>query len=697
MNKNNLINEKSPYLLQHSRNPVNWYAWNNDTHKIAEETGKPIFLSIGYSTCYWCHVMERESFENKEIADLLNKYFINIKVDREERPDIDRVYMTALQSMTGAGGWPMNMFLTPDLKPFYGATYIPPEAKYGRAGFRDIIEQIHNLWENKKQEIITSSEKIYELLSSRLSKKGNKNKQIDDEIFEKSFETIKNVFDYENGGFGSINKFPRPAILNYLLSLYYQYNNTEALDMVTFTLKKMCEGGIYDHLGGGFHRYSVDVHWRVPHFEKMIYDQAQISSILFDVYSITKDTYFLNYGTETLDYVLKNLSNKNGGYFSAEDAESATDESFPEKKEEGYYYTWQKNQIEEILGKNDARLFCDIYGIKHEGNTISDPHNIFKNKNVLYLVTDIYDASKSFNKSPDEVKKIISKSKRALSEKRSERIRPHLDDKILTSWNSLMISAFARGYSKTKNEKYLESAVKCYLFIKKNLWREKEKVLYHRFRDNETKYQGTLEDYSFYVKALLDLYGTTFEENYLRFATEITDITIEKFYDKANSGFYDTEQSAKDVILRTKDIYDGAEPSGNSVMLENLFRLAYITGKKELSEIAEASLEYFYPETDNLHFSSPLMLNNILFSLSSPKEIIFTGNIKNKGLEEMIDYIKSKYISFEILIHATKELEPYSEYIREIVDSYDKIKVYVCENQRCNLPVDNTEDLKKIL
>lgn len=697
MYKNNLINEKSPYLLQHSLNPVNWYAWNNETHKIAEESGKPIFLSIGYSTCYWCHVMERESFENEEIADLLNKYFINIKVDREERPNIDRVYMTALQSMTGSGGWPMNMFLTPDLKPFYGATYIPPEAKYGRAGFRDIIEQIHNLWENKRQEIITSSEKIYELLNGRLRKKGNKNIQIDENIFEKSFETIKNIFDYENGGFGSMNKFPRPVILNHLLSLYYQNKNTEALDMVTFTVKKMCEGGIYDHLGGGFHRYAVDVYWRVPHFEKMLYDQAQISSVLFDVYSITKDSNFLNYGTDTLDYVLRNLSNKDGGYFSAEDAESATDESFPEKKEEGFYYTWQRKQIEEILGKNDARLFCDIYGIKHEGNTISDPHNIFKNKNVLYLASDIFDASKSFNKTPDEVKKIISSSKRTLLEKRSERIRPHLDDKILTSWNSLMISAFAKGYSKTKNEKYLESAVKSCSFIRKNLWREKEKILYHRFRDNETKYRGTLEDYSFFIKALLDLYGTTFEENYLKFATEITNITIEKFYDKANSGFYDTEKSAEDVILRTKDIYDGAEPSGNSIMLENLLKIGYITGKKELIDTAEASIEYFYPEIDNLHFSSPLMLNNILFSLSSPKEIIFTGDIKNKGLEEMINYIKSKYIPFEILIHATKGLEPYSEYIREVIESYDKIKVYVCENQRCNLPVDIIEDLKKLL
>jgi uncharacterized protein len=694
---NKLGNEKSPYLIQHSHNPVNWHAWNDESLQLAKDSDKPIFLSVGYSTCYWCHVMEIESFENEMTAELLNKYFINIKVDREERPDLDRVYMTALQSMIGSGGWPMNMFLTPDLKPFYGATYIPPKAKYGRAGFEDIIEQIHNLWITKKQEIITSSEKIYDLLNNRLEEKNNLNIKIDDYIFEKSFETIKNIFDYDNGGFGIGNKFPRPAVLNYLLSLYYSKNNIEALDMVIFTLKKICEGGIYDHLGGGFHRYSVDMLWRVPHFEKMLYDQAQITSVLFDIFTITGKKYFLNYGIETLEYVLKNLTDDKGGFYSAEDAESAIEESIPDYKEEGYFYTWEKNQIEEILGKDDASIFCYAYGIKHEGNTISDPHNIFKNKNVLHLENDIYDTSKAFNLNPDEIEDIITKSKNILLEKRAKRPRPHLDDKILTSWNSLMISAFAKGFNVTQNEKYKDTAVKCCSFILENLWNENENTLYHRFRDGEVKFKGTLDDYAFFIRALMDLYESTFDEYYLKNAVKIVKVTIDKFYDKENSGFFDTEPSSKDIILKTKDIYDGAEPSGNSIIIESLLKLGYYTGNADFLEIAENSIKYFYPETENLSFSSPLMLNNILFNKISPKEIIFTGDLKNSELNNIVKYIHGKYLPFKILIYANKIIEEYSTFIKDIVKGYDETKVYVCENRSCKLPVDNIEDLKKIL
>lgn len=694
---NKLKDEKSPYLLQHANNPVNWYAWNDETLKIAKEQNKPIFLSVGYSTCYWCHVMERESFENENIAKLLNEYFINIKVDREERPDIDRVYMTALQSMVGTGGWPMNMFLTPDLKPFYGATYIPPKAKYGRTGFEDIIEQINNLWITKRQEIITSSEKIFDLLKSRLNEKNNLTLNINEKIFEKSFESIQNIFDYEYGGFGLGNKFPRPVMLNYLLSLYYKDNNTEALDMVTFTLKKMCEGGIYDHLGGGFHRYSVDKYWRVPHFEKMLYDQSQITSVLFDVYAITNNKYFLNFAIETLEYVLNNLTDKNGGFYSAEDAESAIEESIPKYKEEGYYYTWEKSQIEETLGKENASIFCYVFGVKYEGNTISDPHNIFKNKNVLHLVNDYFDAAKVFNKSPNEIEEIITKSKKVLLDKRKKRPKPHLDDKILTSWNSLMISAFAKGYQITQNNKYKETAVKSWSFILNNLWDEKENILYHRYRDEDVKFQGTLDDYAFLIKALIDLYEITFEEYYLKMAIKISEVTIDKFYDNVNSGFFDTENSVKDIILKTKDLYDGAEPSGNAIIMENFIRLGYITEDNKFKSIVENSIKYFYPEIENSHFSSPHMLNNILFNKITPKEIIFTGDLNDTGLNNLIKYIHGKFIPFKILIYANKYIEKYSTFIKDIVKDYDKTKIYICENQTCKLPIDNLEDLKKIL
>ncbi len=694
---NKLKDEKSPYLLQHANNPVYWYAWNDETLKIAKEQNKPIFLSVGYSTCYWCHVMERESFENENIANLLNEYFINIKVDREERPDIDRVYMTALQSMVGTGGWPMNMFLTPDLKPFYGATYIPPKAKYGRTGFEDIIEQINNLWITKRQEIITSSEKIFDLLKSRLNEKNNLTLNINEKIFEKSFESIQNIFDYEYGGFGLGNKFPRPVMLNYLLSLYYKDNNTEALDMVTFTLKKMCEGGIYDHLGGGFHRYSVDTYWRVPHFEKMLYDQSQITSVLFDTYAITNNKYFLNFAIETLEYVLNNLTDKNGGFYSAEDAESAIEESIPKYKEEGYYYTWEKSQIEETLGKENASIFCYVFGVKYEGNTISDPHNIFKNKNVLHLANDYFDAAKVFNKSPDEIEEIITKSKKILLDKRKKRPRPHLDDKILTSWNSLMISAFAKGYQITQYNKYKETAVKSCSFILNNLWDEKKNILYHRYRDEDVKFQGTLDDYAFLIKALIDLYEITFEEYYLKMAIKISEVTIDKFYDNVNSGFFDTENSVKDIILKTKDLYDGAEPSGNAIIMENFIRLGYITEDNKFKSIVENSIKYFYPKIENSHFSSPHMLHNILFNKITPKEIIFTGDLNDTGLNSLIKYIHGKFIPFKIFIYANKYIEKYSTFIKDIVKDYDKTKIYICENQTCKLPIDNLEELKKIL
>lgn len=694
---NKLGNEKSPYLLQHAQNPVNWYAWNDESLQLARDLEKPIFLSVGYSTCYWCHVMERESFENENISELLNKYFINIKVDREERPDLDRVYMTALQSMVGSGGWPMNMFLTPDLKPFYGATYIPPKAKYGRAGFEDIIEQIHNLWTTKRQEIITSSEKIFNLLNNRLKEKSNLNINFDDYIFEKSFETIKNIFDYDYGGFGTGNKFPRPVVLNYLLSFYYKYNSTEALDMVIFTLKKMCEGGIYDHLGGGFHRYSVDMLWRIPHFEKMLYDQAQISSVLFDIFKITGKKYFLNYGIETLEYVLNNLTGDKGGFYSAEDAESAIEESIPNYKEEGYFYTWEKNKIEEILGRDDASIFCYAYGIKYEGNTITDPHNIFKNKNVLYLANDLYDTSKAFNKNPEEIENIILKCKNILLDKRAKRPRPHLDDKILTSWNSLMISAFAKGYNVTQNEKFKETALKCCSFILKNLWNENENSLYHRYREGDVKFKGTLDDYAFFIRALIDVYESTFDVLYIENAVKIGKVAIDRFYDKENSGFFDTEPAAKDIILKTKDIYDGAEPSGNAIIIESLLRLGYYTGNTDFMGIAEKSIKYFYPEAENLHFSSPQMLNNILFNKISPEEIIFTGNLDDSELIEMIKYIQGKFIPFKIFIYADKKIKEHSAIIRDIVKGYNETKIYLCENRSCKLPVNNIKELKKIL
>ncbi|MGV8016559.1 MAG: thioredoxin domain-containing protein [Ignavibacteria bacterium] len=371
---NNLIHEKSPYLLQHAYNPVDWHAWNDESLNLAKSLDKPVFLSIGYSTCYWCHVMERECFENPEIADMMNRAFVNIKVDREERPDLDRVYMTILQSITGSGGWPMSLFLTPELKPFYAATYIPPKAKYGRNGLEDVIAQIEKLWNSDKQKIIDSSEKIFETLYRNESASGD---GLGDSVFAKVFEQAERIFDYENGGFGSGNKFPRPAMLNFLLTHYHKTKDERALDMVTFTLKKMSEGGIFDNIDYGFHRYSVDELWRVPHFEKMLYDQAQIASTLFDAYSVTGKEIFRETGVKTLEYVKNFLTDKDGGFYSAEDAESAVSPDKPGDKREGFFYLWEKDEIDSLLGPEISKIFCYRFGVLHKGNTLFDPHNVF--------------------------------------------------------------------------------------------------------------------------------------------------------------------------------------------------------------------------------------------------------------------------------------------------------------------------------
>ncbi|MDQ3193895.1 MAG: thioredoxin domain-containing protein, partial [Bacteroidota bacterium] len=554
MKSNELINEKSPYLLQHAHNPVNWHSWNEKTFELARIENKPLFLSVGYSTCYWCHVMEREVFENEEIAKMMNDYFINVKVDREERPDVDRVYMTALQALTGSGGWPMSMFLTPALKPFYGATYIPPKAKYGRAGFEDVIDQIHEVWTNKQKEVLESGDKILSRLQESLNTKtkSNTEKQTvsDKDTLDNAYEVIRKLYDEEYGGFGTGNKFPRPVVYNFMLDHYFHTKEFDALDIVTFTLKKMYEGGMYDHLAGGFHRYSVDKVWRVPHFEKMLYDQAQLITAYVNTYCLTKNKFYLFVAEDITHYVLDNLKNTSGGFYSAEDAESAVDPKKPSEKEEGAFNLWNKDEIENILGAEDAKIFNFFYGVEKHGNTINDPHEVFGYKNVLFIANDIFDSAKHFDKTPEEIAKIIDDSRTKLLKERVKRPKPHLDDKILTSWNGLMLSALASVYRVTLNEQYFSAAKHTVDFIKKNLFRNNN--LLHRYRDGEARYDGTLEDYAYLIAGLIDLYEATFEFEYLEFAYELNEITLDKFYDNEIGGFFDVAGDVKDVVLKTK-------------------------------------------------------------------------------------------------------------------------------------------------
>lgn len=700
MNKkpNKLITQKSPYLLQHAYNPVEWNIWGEEAFSLARKSNKPIFLSVGYSTCYWCHVMEREVFENEEIAELMNEYFINIKVDREEMPEVDRVYMSALQSMTGTGGWPMSMFLTPDLKPFYGATYIPPKAKYGRAGFEDVITEVHNVWTNKNNEVIESSNRIYNILLEKISyHSSGKDSSLYPEIISNAFKLCLTYYDYDYGGFGAGNKFPRTPVLDFLLHFYYDTKNIEALDMVTFTLNQMNKGGIHDHLSGGFHRYSVDNRWQVPHFEKMLYDQSQIAITYLETYKITRDISYIKTAEEIIKYVIKSLTSEEHGFFSAEDAESIEDNN--DIKKEGAYYLWTKKEIDDLLGQDNSAVFCYHFGVEHLGNILYDPHDTFGNSNVLYIANDIYDTAKKFGSNPDEINNIIEKSKSVLFQARNKKNKPFLDDKIITSWNALMISAFVRVYEITENNSYLEIAKNSAEFLHKYLYDENRNILYHRFRERESKYEGGLSDYSFLVKALIEIYEATFETKYLERAILYNNIAIKLFYDETSGGFFDCDKERNDIYLKTKEIYDGAEPSGNAVQIINLIKLSLITGNKEFNKIAELSLKHFSYELLKNSFSSPLIISALMLFLKQPVEIIVSGNLNLPVAVDMLKIIRNAYMPNKVILYADDKISNISPFINEITKNDDKNKplIYICENYRCNLPVDNPIDLSNTI
>jgi uncharacterized protein YyaL (SSP411 family) len=695
---NKLIDEKSPYLLQHAYNPVDWHPWKDETFELAKKLEKPIFLSVGYSACYWCHVMEREVFENEEIADLMNEYFVNVKVDREERPDVDRVYMTVLQAITGSGGWPMSLFLTPDLKPFYAATYIPPKAKYGRAGFEDVIKEINKLWNTKRKDIEASGDGILASIKKSLElNKSNTSADLSKSLFFNPLTQFEKIFDPENGGFGSGNKFPRPVAFDYLLNLYSSSKEFPALDMTLFSLKKMYEGGMYDHLGGGFHRYAVDVYWRVPHFEKMLYDQAQLIKTYSNAYQISGKKFFLFVAEETARYVFNNLLSPEGGFYSAEDAESAVDASIPDEKEEGAYYLWLKSEIDEILGAEDSKIFCYSYGIDLLGNTIHDPHEVFGKKNVLYLAHDVFETSAKFEKTVEEISQAIDRSKEKLLNARKQRPAPALDDKILTNWNALTISSLCSLFRANGKKEYLDKAVTAMNFILANLIADAPNTLLHRYKDGEARFDGTLEDYSFVISALIDIYECTFDVIYLKKAIAFNNTVIKKFYDNENGGFFDVDPSEKDIILSTKEIYDGAEPSGNSIQILNLLRLSALTDNKELKDIAERSLKLYAEDLRRMPFSSPAMLSSLNYLLNEPAEIIVSGDRSDERNIELADYVRSFYLPQSIVMNSSKEMTELFPFIGNIVEKNEEPLVYVCRNHACSLPTNNKDKIKELL
>ncbi len=706
---NRLIHEKSPYLLQHAYNPVDWYPWGEEAFEKARSENKPIFLSIGYSTCHWCHVMERESFENPEIAELMNDLYVNIKVDREERPDVDRVYMTTVQALTGQGGWPMSVWLTPDLKPFFGGTYFPPDSHHGRPGFPEILKSISETWQQRREQVEASSEKIFQALAEQgvatATPDGFSVSEQADSLtlaLDRGYAQFGRGFDVDQGGFSGAPKFPRPSTFDFLFRYWARSGKEPALRMALDTLKKMWAGGMYDHLGGGFHRYSVDAFWRVPHFEKMLYDQAQLVLAYLEAYQITGEPFFADVAADVLEYVLRDMTDAAGGFYSAEDADSAADEAHPEEKEEGAFYMWTRAELEEIFDDETAPLFLDAFGVSEAGNSISDPTGELGNRNVLYQALTAAQVAKRHERSETTVGEILEHAKQRLFEYRQERPRPHLDDKIITAWNGLMISAFARASRVLDEDRYLRAASQAAEFLEKELFDADSGELLRRFRDGEAQHPAHLEDHAYLTRGLLDLYEAGFDPHWLEMATRLTEIQNEKFWDAAGGGYYDTAAGDDSIILRTREVHDGAEPSGNSIAANNLLRLASILDRAEWREMAERTLGSVSGLLETSPVAMPEMLATVDLALDSAQQIVIVGPLEAAETQAMIHAVYQRFLPRKILLvldgsEVSSDLGKAGEFYRSLERLDGKTTVYLCENYACRLPTNEVSQLEQFL
>jgi len=661
---NRLAQEKSPYLLQHANNPVDWYPWGDEAFDKAAREDKPVFLSVGYSTCHWCHVMEHESFESEHVARILNQHFVPIKVDREERPDVDRVYMMFVQASTGSGGWPMSVWLTPDRKPFFGGTYFPPDNRYGRPGFSMILESLARAWRDERPRVEASGSQVLEQLRQYNAVAASTVGPATRGVLQSAYYAFRRAFDSKLGGFGNAPKFPRPSVFNFLLRYYEDAKEPEALEMVLLTLREMAKGGMHDQLGGGFHRYSVDEHWFVPHFEKMLYDQAQLAVSYLEAFQITREPLYGDVARDIFDYVLRDLAHPSGGFYSAEDADSAMDPSHPREKSEGAFYIWSKAEIFQPLGAADAAIFCERFGVKEQGNVDEDPHGEFTGRNILYQARDVADTG------------AIDRGSEILLRLRAQRPRPHLDDKVLTSWNGLMISAFAKGAQIFNEPRYADAATRAVDFIRENLWRESDAVLLRRFREGESAIEGFLDDYAFLIVGLLDLYQTTFDQRHLSWAERLATRAIELFEDPAGGGFFSTVADQRDMVLRLKDDYDGAEPSGNSVMVLGLLRLARATGSEAFRKSAEKTLLTSASKLQEAGTGLPQMLVAQAMALAPPQEIVLAG----PSSPEMLEAIRRRFLPNAVVMRAEHAPQP-------MPALNGLATAYVCENYVCQLPV----------
>ena len=687
---NHLINETSPYLLQHAHNPVNWYAWKPEAFERAISENKPILVSIGYSTCHWCHVMERESFENQDIADIMNENFICIKVDREERPDVDQIYMEACQIISGSGGWPLNCFLLPDGRPFFAGTYYPPQSVYGRPSWTQVLHNLSNAFKLKRDVVEQQANQLTDIIRNSdknfvKNTEGGHLLKMDDETasvfntayLQNVFYALRERFDRVEGGFGGAPKFPSTMSIQFLMDYYFYTKNEEALAHAELSLMKMIQGGIYDQLGGGFARYATDREWLIPHFEKMLYDNALLITTLSDAYKLTKKDIYSETIEETLSFIQREMMAPEGGFYSAYDADS--------EGVEGKFYVWDKEEIESILG-SEASLFCAFYDVTEEGN--------WEEKNILWRQRNYEIFAKENGLEVSFLKDTLRKSRKKLFEIREKRIKPGLDDKILLSWNTLMISAFARAYEALGTEGYHKVAVESLDFIFKNFKQSEGIGLYHTYKNGQAQYAGFLEDYAFLIEALIDVYGITFDKQYIEKAKQYADFTIENFFDESTNLFYFTSAKQKDILLRKKDLYDSATPSGNATMVRNLQRLGHFFDDKNYKSLnvnmlmsVEKALER-YPSSLSKWAGSALAL------VFPPYEIAVVGMDAHSKSKD----INMLFLPNKILMSSVEEDAAFPLLDGRSSDTEGgESLIYVCQNYACKIPVKTIEEMVKIL
>ncbi len=694
---NRLIRAKSPYLLLHAHNPVDWYPWGNDAFEKARKENKPIFLSIGYFTCHWCHVMEKESYSDTGVAAILNQYFVSIKVDREERPDIDRLYIAYVEATTGSAGWPLNVMLTPDRKPFFGGTYFPPDQ------LKSLLQKVADAW-SKQHDSVTqiagrAAQQLIEIVSTQPSATGD----LQPAILDQAYKQIASTYDATNGGFGGAPKFPRPVTLCFLLRYYARTGQREALDMTLNTLRAMERGGIHDQLGGGFHRYSTGATWLVPHFEKMLYDQAQLAIAYSEAYQVTHDRFYADTTRDILDFALREMQQPRDGFASAKDADSRVDPGKPETSE-GVFYIWTTQEVESVLSKQDAAVFEFAYGVESGGNVPGqqDVRGELKGKNILYEAHSTEETAKKFGLTVEQTAEKLTAERKALLATRSRRPQPPVDDKIVTAWNGMTISALARASQALDEPRYLESAQATAKFLETHLYDSKTGKLWRSYRAGGPSVDGFLDDYTDLIGGLLDLYQAGFDVHWLKWAVSLQEKQDQLFGDAKEGGYFDAGSSDPSLLSRTRDSYDGAEPSPNSTATMNLLRLAQFTDRAEWRDRAQKTLSAFAARLQSTPEAVPALSSALDFRLAQTKQVLIAGNLTSGDTHELLRQVNTRFLPNKILLLADggvgqQQLARWLPFVAGAHRVQGHATAYVCENYVCKLPTTDAEMMARLL